>query len=77
MSGDENNADLDEQAFATMGAQQAKSLELLAAISLACLWQATHRSTAAKQLLVPLYIWFPEGFDTPDLQTAHSLITIL
>lgn len=58
-------------------AQQAKSLELRAANSLARLWQATHQSTAAKQLLVPLYNWFSEGFDTPDLQTAHSLITIL
>lgn len=57
--------------------QRAKSLELRAAVSLAHLWHATHRSKAAKQLLVPLYNWFSEGIDTPDLQTAHSFITIL
>jgi len=57
--------------------QSAKSLELRAATSLARLWQATSHSTEAKQLLVPLYEWFTEGFDTPDLQTARALIAQL
>jgi len=57
--------------------QQAKSLELRAATSLAQLWQANSRSTEAKQLLVPLYEWFTEGFDTPDLQAAQALIAQL
>ncbi len=57
--------------------QQAKSLELRAAMSMARLWSATNRSEAAKQLLVPLYGWFTEGFDTPDLQAAQSLIAQL
>jgi len=54
--------------------QGAKSLELRAATSLARLWQANSRSTEAKQLLVPVYEWFTEGFDTPDLQAAQELI---
>ena len=57
--------------------QSAKSLELRAATSLARLWQANSRSAEAKQLLVPLYEWFTEGFDTPDLQTARALIAQL
>jgi tetratricopeptide (TPR) repeat protein len=57
--------------------QQAKSLELRTATSLARLWQATGRSEAARQLLVPLYDWFTEGFDTPDLRAAQSLLAQL
>jgi DNA-binding SARP family transcriptional activator len=57
--------------------QSAKSLELRAATSLARLWQANSRSAEAKQLLVPLYEWFTEGFDTPDLQTARALLAQL
>jgi DNA-binding SARP family transcriptional activator len=57
--------------------QQAKSLELRAATSLARLWQATARPEAARELLAPLYAWFSEGFDTPDLQKAQALIAEL
>ncbi len=63
-----------QRAIEIAQSQQAKSLELRAATSLARLWQVTGRATAAKQLLVPLYAWFSEGFDTPDLQTAQLLI---
>ncbi len=55
-------------------AQQAKSLELRAATSLARLWQAHARSVEAKQLLSQVYAWFTEGFNTPDLQIAQALI---
>jgi DNA-binding SARP family transcriptional activator len=54
--------------------QQAKSLELRAATSLARFWQANGKSAAAKELLAPLYAWFSEGFETPDLQEAQALI---
>jgi len=72
------NADEVEAAFLhsieIAQAQQAKSLELRAATSLARLWQANSRSAEAKQLLIPVYEWFTEGFDTPDLQAAQALI---
>ncbi|HEU0291921.1 MAG TPA: AAA family ATPase [Anaerolineales bacterium] len=59
------------------GSQTAKSLELRAATSLARLWHANSRSVEAKHVLVPLYEWFTEGFDTPDLQAARRLIAQL
>ena len=54
--------------------QQAKSLELRAAMSLARLWQQQGKTTAAYQLLAPIYGWFTEGFDTADLQEARVLL---
>jgi len=65
------------RAFAIAHSQEAKPLELRAATSLARLWHATSRSAEAKQLLVPLYEWFTEGFDTPDLHAARALIAQL
>ena len=54
--------------------QEAKSLELRAAISLGRLWQQQGKWDAACQLLVPIYGWFTEGFDTADLQEAKALL---
>jgi DNA-binding winged helix-turn-helix (wHTH) protein/predicted ATPase/class 3 adenylate cyclase len=54
--------------------QEAKSLELRAAISLARLWQQQGKRTAARQLLGEIYGWFTEGFDTADLQEARALL---
>jgi predicted ATPase/DNA-binding winged helix-turn-helix (wHTH) protein len=54
--------------------QQAKSLELRVAMSLARLWQRQGRRSAAYGLLAPMYNWFTEGFDTPDLQEAKALL---
>jgi predicted ATPase len=54
--------------------QQAKSLELRAAMSLARLWQHQGKRTAAYELLAPVYNWFTEGFDTADLQEAKTLL---
>ncbi len=54
--------------------QQAKSLELRAATSLAQLWQTQGKKTEAYDLLAPVYEWFTEGFDTPDLIGAKQLI---
>jgi predicted ATPase len=54
--------------------QQAKSLELRAAMSLSRLWQRQGKRDAARQLLAPIYDWFTEGFDTADLQEARVLL---
>ncbi len=49
-------------------------MELRAAISLARLWRDQNRMAVAGDLLAPLYAWFTEGFDTPDLQDAKTLL---
>jgi predicted ATPase len=57
--------------------QQAKSLELRAAMSLARLWQRQGKRVEARVLLAPIYGWFTEGFDTTDLQEAKALLEAL
>jgi predicted ATPase len=57
--------------------QQAKSLELRAATSLALLWGEQGRRAEARDLLAPVYGWFTEGFDTADLKDAQALLTAL
>jgi predicted ATPase len=64
-----------QQAIAVARRQQAKSWELRAAMSLSRLWQRQGRRTEARALLAPVYGWFTEGFDTPDLQEAKALLT--
>ena len=57
--------------------QQAKALELRAALSLRRLWQGQGKRAAARELLTPIYSWFTEGFDTADLQEANALLAEL
>ena len=57
--------------------QEAKSLELRAAMSLARLWQQQGKRAEAYDLLAPIYGWFTEGFDTADLQEAKALLDAL
>jgi predicted ATPase len=54
--------------------QEAKSLELRAATSLARLRQQQGKQAEAHALLAPVYGWFTEGFDTADLQEAKALL---
>jgi predicted ATPase len=54
--------------------QQAKSLELRAATSLARLWQQQGKTAEAHKLLADVYNRFTEGFDTKDLQEAKALL---
>ena len=62
------------QALAVARQQQAKALELRAAVSLSRLWQQQGKRDAARQLLAEIYGWFSEGFDTRDLQEAKALL---
>jgi predicted ATPase len=62
------------QALAIARRQEAKSLELRAAMSLSRLWQQQGKSQEAHDLLAPIYGWFTEGFDTADLQEAKALL---
>jgi predicted ATPase len=54
--------------------QQAKSLELRAAMSLALLWRQQGQQSEAHALLAPVYGWFTEGLGTADLQEAKALL---
>jgi predicted ATPase len=54
--------------------QQAKSLELRASTSLSRLWQQQGNKQQARELLVEIYGWFTEGFDTSDLKEAKALL---
>jgi class 3 adenylate cyclase/predicted ATPase len=67
-------ADCFRQALDVARNQQAKSLELRAAISLARLWQSQDRRQEAYDLLAPVHDWFTEGFDTADLIEAKALL---
>jgi class 3 adenylate cyclase/predicted ATPase len=57
--------------------QEAKSLELRAATSLARLWQQQGKRREAHDLLAPIYGWFTEGVDTADLKDAKALLDVL
>jgi predicted ATPase len=63
-----------QQALETARRQQAKSLELRAAMSLARLWRQQGKRAEAYALLAPVYHCFTEGFDTADLQEAKALL---
>jgi hypothetical protein len=54
--------------------QDARSLELRSAISLARLYQLRGLHDAARDLVRPIYDRFTEGFDTPDLLDARALL---
>ena len=63
------------QAALTLARQrEAKSLELRAATSLSRLWRDQGKRAEARDLLTPVYDWFTEGLDLPDLQYARDLI---
>jgi hypothetical protein len=66
-----------EEALTVARAQNARLWELRAATGLARLWRKQRRHVEARDLLEPLYGWFTEGFDTPDLRHARALLNEL
>jgi predicted ATPase len=62
------------QALAIARRQQARSLELRAAMSLARLYQKQGRQAEVRPMLAGCYEWFTEGLDTPDLREARALL---
>jgi predicted ATPase len=61
-------------ALDTARRQGSKSFELRAAASLARLWREQGRHAEGRDLLAPIYGWFTEGFDTPDLKEVKALL---
>ena len=66
-----------DQALQIARRQQAKSLELRAAMSMGRLWRRQDKPREAQALLADVYGWFTEGFETADLQAAKALIEAL
>jgi len=73
---DEGEASL-ARALRVAPQQDAKSLELRAAMSLAKHWDGHGRRSEALDLLAPIHGWFTEGFDTADLAQARALLDSL
>jgi class 3 adenylate cyclase/predicted ATPase len=63
-----------ERSLAVARAQQARSWELRAAMSMARLLSDQGKRKTARDLLAPVYAWFTEGFDTSDLRKAKALL---
>ena len=63
-----------QQSLAIARRQEAKSFELRAAASFARLWRDKGRQDEARELLAPIFGWFTEGFDMPDLIEAKALL---
>jgi predicted ATPase len=66
-----------QDAIAVACAQQAKSWELRAAMSLSRLWHRQSKTGEARQLLGDVHGWFTEGHDTADLREAATLLAEL
>lgn len=63
-----------QQALTVARRQQAKSLELRAALQLVQLWRTQDKEEQARLLLTEIYGWFSEGFDTADLREAREIL---
>jgi len=66
-----------QKAIEVASRQRAKSLELRAVMGLSRLWQQQGKRRQAHQMLGAIYDCFTEGFDTPDLRDAQTLLAAL
>src|SRR5262249_61913413 len=66
-----------KRALTVARAQQAKSWELRAAMSIARLWRDQGKRHGARDLLHPIYGWVTEGVDTSDFREAKALVEAL
>jgi predicted ATPase len=66
--------DLYRKALSIAEEQGAKLWQLRAAVNLARVRGDQGCHAEARDLLAPVYGWFTEGFDTPDLQEAKALL---
>jgi tetratricopeptide (TPR) repeat protein len=74
-AGDRSRAERQyRQAIAVAERQSARLFQLRASTSLARLWRDQGKCTEARNLLSPIYNWFTEGFDAPDLEDAKALL---
>jgi class 3 adenylate cyclase/tetratricopeptide (TPR) repeat protein len=62
------------QAILVAERQSARLFQLRASTSLARLWRDQGKRVEAYDLLAPIYGWFTEGFDAPDLKEAKALL---
>jgi predicted ATPase len=77
-AGDQSGAEQNyRQAIVVAERQSAKLFQLRASTSLARLWREQGKRTEARDLLGPIYNWFTEGFDAPDLKDAKALLAEL
>ena len=66
-----------QHALGIAKSQEARILQIRTAASLACHLSSQGRVAEARDLLDPIYAWFKEGFDTPDLIQAKALLNKL
>jgi predicted ATPase len=66
-----------KRALVVARAQQTQLFHLKAARDLARLWGERGERRRAHDLLAPIYDWFSEGFDTPDVREAKALLDAL
>ena len=69
--------ELFREAIGSAQAQASKLHEIRAAASLARLWSKQGRDADGRSLLQPVYDWFTDGFDAPDLAQARAVLADL